>query len=119
MRHRVGNSHLPRRQLGPLLASADICIATNKDVPAARAFLQNKLFDYLASRKPVLVNYPGDTADLLTSTGSGMVVRAQDPDARQRMGKNGRWAVLEKYNWETERGKLLDTYSKLLGGADV
>ena len=31
------------------------------------------------------------------------------------MGKNGRRAVLEKYNWEKEGEKLLDIYYKLLG----
>jgi glycosyltransferase involved in cell wall biosynthesis len=35
------------------------------------------------------------------------------------MGENGREAVLEKYNWETESKKLLALYSELLGGTNV
>ncbi len=31
------------------------------------------------------------------------------------MGENGRRAVLEKYNWETEGKKLLAVYAELLG----
>lgn len=70
-----------RRDLGPILANADLCIITARGLEAAQAILPNKLFDYLASGKAVLVNFPGDTADLLTSTGSGMVVRAEDSEA--------------------------------------
>ena len=37
------------------------------------------------------------------------------PDETHRMGENGRRAVLEKYNWETEGKKLLAVYAGLLG----
>ena len=36
------------------------------------------------------------------------------PDEARRMGKNGRRAVLEKYNWENESKKLLKLYEGLL-----
>jgi glycosyltransferase involved in cell wall biosynthesis len=32
------------------------------------------------------------------------------------MGENGRRAVEEKYNWESESEKLLGVYANLLGG---
>ena len=36
-----------------------------------------------------------------------------DPQERQRLGRNGRRAVLEKYNWEAEFQKLLKMYTTL------
>ena len=32
----------------------------------------------------------------------------------EEMGKNGREAVLKKYNWELEEKKLLNLYDKLM-----
>ncbi|MBI4722603.1 MAG: glycosyltransferase [Candidatus Stahlbacteria bacterium] len=37
----------------------------------------------------------------------------EHPDERRKMGENGRRAVLEKYNWEEERKKLLVLYERL------
>jgi len=49
----------------------------------------NKFFDYLASGLPVLVNYPGWMAEMVTEQGVGVVVPPQDPvafaDALMRM----------------------------------
>jgi len=41
----------------------------------------NKFFDYLASGLPVLVNYPGWMAEMVTAEGAGVVVPPQDPVA--------------------------------------
>ena len=35
----------------------------------------------------------------------------EEPELAQRMGENGRKAVLEKYNWPVEEKKLLDLYA--------
>jgi len=36
------------------------------------------------------------------------------PEEARQMGENGRRAVVEQYNWEQEKGKLLKLYEKLL-----
>jgi glycosyltransferase involved in cell wall biosynthesis len=41
----------------------------------------NKFFDYLASGLPVLVNYPGWMAEMVTAEGLGVAVPPQDPVA--------------------------------------
>jgi len=38
------------------------------------------------------------------------------PDKAKEIGKNGRKAVLEKYNWENESKKLLEVYRQLTTG---
>ena len=37
----------------------------------------------------------------------------ENPGVSQKMGENGRKAVLETYNWENEEKKLLKLYYKL------
>lgn len=38
-----------------------------------------------------------------------------DREQTIKMGQNGRKAVLEKYNWESESDKLVTLYNKILG----
>jgi glycosyltransferase involved in cell wall biosynthesis len=40
---------------------------------------------------------------------------ARDASLRRRLGENGRRAVLEKYNWEAEAGRLIQMYDELFG----
>lgn len=40
----------------------------------------------------------------------------EHPDEARKMGENGRKAVVEKYNWETESKKLIAVYEDLLKG---
>ena len=45
---------------------------------------------------------------------NGLVTLLSDPKLARRMGEAGREAVLEKYNWESEKTKLLALYERLL-----
>ena len=38
----------------------------------------------------------------------------EHPDEARKMGKNGKKAILEKYNWEKEGRKLLEIYARVL-----
>jgi len=72
----------------------------------------NKFFDYIAAGLPVLNNYPGWLAHLLTEHQCGLSIRPDDAiafaealiylaDSRQeleRMGKNARKLAVEKFN---------------------
>jgi glycosyltransferase involved in cell wall biosynthesis len=37
----------------------------------------------------------------------------ENDEIAEQMGKNGRKAILEKYNWEAEGLKLIEIYNKL------
>jgi len=92
--------------------------------------LPNKLFEYMASGLPVVAsNFPlwkeiiegnrcGITVDPLDPKEIAQAIEylLTHPEEARQMGKNGRRAVEEKYNWEKESKKLLDLYLKLLGG---
>lgn len=71
-----------KRRLVGLLASANLGLQLLENVPAFYyGTSPNKFFDYLAAGLPVLVNYPGWVADLITTNHCGVVVPPENPTA--------------------------------------
>ena len=70
---------IPKAEMPSLLAAATV--ATSLVVPLPELFHNsaNKFFDALAAGKPVAINYGGWQADLLQSTGAGVVLPWNDP----------------------------------------
>jgi glycosyltransferase involved in cell wall biosynthesis len=81
---------VPKAELGAITASLDCGLMVLKDVPAFyRGTSPNKFFDYLAAGIPVVNNYPGWLAGLITEHRCGVVVPpgnvAAFADALQRL----------------------------------
>jgi len=62
---------VPRAQLPDVLAAADLCLLTVRHCRALEQSSGDRLFDYLAAGKPVLLNYSGWQRDLLEEHGAG------------------------------------------------
>lgn len=90
--------------------------------------LPHKMFDYMLAGLPVIVpDFAVEVAPIVREADCGFAVDSSDPRAiaaaiarlagdaglRQRMGENGRRAVLERYNWESEGAKLVAMYREL------
>lgn len=87
-----------------------------------------KLFEYMAAGLPVIAsNFPlwreivegnncGICVDPLNPKAIAEAIKylVTHPEEARKMGKNGRRAVVEKYNWEREGKKLLKLYEELL-----
>jgi lipopolysaccharide/colanic/teichoic acid biosynthesis glycosyltransferase/glycosyltransferase involved in cell wall biosynthesis len=74
---------MPKKALAQFLCRrANVGLMILANVPAFYyGTSPNKFFDYLASGLPVLVNYPGWMAEMVTAQGAGVVVPPQDPTA--------------------------------------
>jgi glycosyltransferase involved in cell wall biosynthesis len=71
-----------RRRLAGLLRGADIGLQLLANVPAFYdGTSPNKFFDYLAAGRPVLNNYPGWVASMITESTCGFAVPPEDPSA--------------------------------------
>jgi glycosyltransferase involved in cell wall biosynthesis len=73
---------MPKLELAKITASLDVGLQILKDVPAFYyGTSPNKFFDYLAAGIPVLTNYPGWIADLVTTHDLGVAVPPREPEA--------------------------------------
>jgi glycosyltransferase involved in cell wall biosynthesis len=71
-----------KRELASLLAGADVGLQILADVPAFYfGTSPNKFFDYLAASLPVLNNYPGWVAQMVTENHCGWAVSPGNPVA--------------------------------------
>lgn len=78
----VFHDPVPKTRLAGLLAGADAGMQLLANVPAFYyGTSPNKFFDYLAAGLPVITNYPGWVADLVTESKCGLAVPPEDPVA--------------------------------------
>jgi colanic acid biosynthesis glycosyl transferase WcaI len=106
----IGRSDAPR-----LLRCADCLLLPNREGQFFRMNLPNKLFDFLASARPVIVAGEGETAEVVREARAGLAVAAGDGVAmakaiatladldageRETMGRHGRAYVLSRYDRE-------------------
>jgi len=87
----------------------------------------NKMFQYMALGKPVIVSNCTAQANFVASEECGLVFEAGNPDdlakkivrmteqeAYDRLSKKARSCVNDKYNWEIYGSRLTDLYSSLV-----
>ncbi len=88
-----------------------------------------KLFEYMSMKLPVVISDFPLLRPLITEVGCGICVDPanpqkvaeairylqRNPTLRKEMGEKGRRAVMDKYNWENEREKLVAVYQTVLG----
>jgi len=89
--------------------------------------LPNKLFDYMLLGLPVIASDLPEIRNIVSKADCGILVEPANvrdiadaitylfdhPEEAQRMGANGRRAVLERYNWSWMEADLLRTYRTL------
>ena len=87
-----------------------------------------KMFEYMLAGLPVVCSNIPIWKKIVESNGCGIAVNPNDPKeiaeaidylilnpkVAEDMGKNGRKAVIEKYNWQMEEAKLLLAYKEVI-----
>jgi len=112
-----------RNESVEILSAADVFLLPNRKGEFFEGNLPNKLFDFLASARPVIVAGRGESADLVTRARAGMVVQPgnadslsnairviqeADPSERDQMGTNGRQYVKTNFSREAHASRLID-----------
>lgn len=117
-----------KTKLAGLMASADVGLQILANVPAFYyGTSPNKFFDYISAGLPVLNNYPGWLAELITKAQCGFAVPSENPQAfadaleqatdhrelLSEMGRNGQHVAKEQFN----RAILSQKFSDWVTGA--
>ncbi len=70
-----------KSQMPQVLAAADACVATLKDIPMFRTTYPNKVFDYMAAGRPTILAIDGVIREVVEAAKGGMFVPPGDDDA--------------------------------------
>jgi glycosyltransferase involved in cell wall biosynthesis len=101
----------PKSEVPAVLAAADAGLMILRDIPLFRTACPNKLFDYMAAGRPVLINFSGEARELVERSGCGIYVRDSKPEAlaeavrrlrddpaeRETMGRRARELAVAEY----------------------
>ena len=124
----VHHGFLDRFRVGEILASSKVGIVTFWPLSNHIKAQPNKLFEYMSAGIPVIASDFPLWREIVESNNCGLLVDPcnpsqiaeaidhiiANPDEAKKMGINGRKAVIEKYNWETEENKLLNFYQSIV-----
>jgi glycosyltransferase involved in cell wall biosynthesis len=77
-----------KSEMPAVLAGSDVAVSLVIDLEPMWANSANKFFDALAAGKPVAINYGGWQAEVLTGSGAGIRLPANDPAAAARVLSN-------------------------------
>jgi glycosyltransferase involved in cell wall biosynthesis len=106
----------PKRAMRDVLGAADACLATLRDIPLFRTTYPNKVFDYMAAGRPVLLAIDGVIREVVEHAGAGIFVPPGDagalaagvrrlmssPAEARTMGRRGRVAVCAEFAREKQ-----------------
>ncbi len=114
----------PVEEIPHLLARADACFAACRPEPYPKSLISVKVFEYMACEKPVVGAFEGETAQVISESGGGIVVPPGDPkgitaailklradkDLRRSMGEAGRRYVEKNFSrndWADRFGRTV------------
>jgi len=118
---------IPKTQMGMVLAGADGCIAILKPIDEYKTTYPNKVFDYMAAGKPVVLAIDGVIREVVAAADCGVFARpgdaraladailslAADRDRAVAMGLNGRRYLEEHFSREAIAGKFVTVLEKM------
>ncbi len=117
-----------KNEMNGVLAAADACIAILKPIELYKTTYPNKVFDYMAAGKPVLLLIDGVIREVVEQADCGWFIPPGDDlmlankikamhnhkaDAK-RMGQNGREYAVKHFDRKTLTGKLENLFRDLI-----
>jgi glycosyltransferase involved in cell wall biosynthesis len=109
------------------VASSDICLVPHHKCGHWDHTIPNKLFDYMAAGKAILVSNVDPMKRIVQQADCGLIYedrnkdsfvaqlsRLQDPDLRKKLGLHGVKAVEKEYNWSIDSARMVNTFQRFL-----
>jgi glycosyltransferase involved in cell wall biosynthesis len=115
---------IPKAKMPQALAAADACIAILKPIPLYTTVYPNKVFDYMAAGRPVVLAIDGVIREVVEGSGAGIFVPpgdadslaqairrlADDPQLARSMGARGREVVEKRF----DRARLAQQLAEII-----
>jgi len=129
----LGNMHfippMPKDEIATALAAADACIAILKPIEMYKTVYPNKVFDYMAAGRPVILAIDGMIREVVESAQGGIVVPPGDAESlseaiqalagdhqrRILLGQNGRRYVKAHFDRPVVAEKLNIVLEQMVG----
>lgn len=119
---------VPKSGMAAALAGADACLAILKPLEAYKTTYPNKVFDYMAAGRPVVLAIEGVIREVAEAADCGVYPRPgeaqdlanaiqfleSDRDHALRLGMNGRQYLEEHFSRENLAGKLSALFAELV-----
>jgi glycosyltransferase involved in cell wall biosynthesis len=119
--------YLPHSEMLTRIAAADVGIVPHHANALTQHTMPNKVYDYMACGKPVIVSDVAPMRRLVHQVGCGrpfiagdprdlsrVLLEMQDREARRHMGMLGQQAVRDRYNWGVDGAVLVETVRGLV-----
>jgi glycosyltransferase involved in cell wall biosynthesis len=119
---------LDQRDVPSLIAAADVGLIPHLVSEHTDTTVPNKIFDYMAQGRPVVVTQCRTLREIVESCQCGVVYADRDPEAlasavrtladpatRERLGRAGRRAIQERYRWDKDAAVLLTALDAFAG----
>jgi glycosyltransferase involved in cell wall biosynthesis len=114
--------------MAEVLAAADCGLAILKPLSMFATTYPNKVFDYMAAGRPVLLAIDGVIRQVIEEEGAGIAVSpgdpaaladgvrrlAADPASARRMGQQGRKAVQRRFDRRQQEALLAETLQRVV-----
>jgi glycosyltransferase involved in cell wall biosynthesis len=123
----------PKKEMPDVLAAANVCIAILKPIPLYATVYPNKVFDYMAAGRPVVLAMEGVIREVIEAAEAGIAIPPGDPTALAnavryfadhpqdglRMGLRGNEYIKDYFNRPDQAEKLGQIIENLVKGNKV
>lgn len=124
--HVIFEDWRPFNEVPSYIQASKVCLIPHQSNPHTEATSPHKLFQYMLMERPVVVSSCKPLKRVIEETNGGLVfsagnsdelaevlLRLQDENLRLELGRAGKRAVLERYNWEYTSKDLIKLYGNL------
>jgi len=119
---------ISKREIPEILAAADACIATLKPIEMYKTVYPNKVFDYMAAGRPVILAIDGVIKEIIEEANAGIPVPPgnpssianavmqlnKDPNKATEMGIHGRQIIEARFSREKLAEEFLQVINSLV-----
>ncbi|NMB92508.1 MAG: glycosyltransferase family 4 protein, partial [Parcubacteria group bacterium] len=70
---------IPHNEINQYIGVSDICLIPYKNDPVFKENIPSKMFEYMAAKKPIIINLEGEASRMIQEAQAGILVKPNDP----------------------------------------